>query len=241
VKISDEGMANNRVLDVQDVEYGTAIQTANIEMIAAPGASHDVLQLKAPSGSPDDFQFIECEIAGISTDFKFRVNGNGDVKADGTFMPGGADLAEMVAVSSGAVGVEPGDVMVIDHAEMRSIRKASEPRSTLVAGIYSTKPGFIGSEREWDKPAGAGEEGGGYTLLEIATEFNEIPMAVVGIVPCNVSAENGPISPGDLLVTSATPGHAMREDDPRVGTVLGKALEPLDSGTGLIKVLVTLQ
>jgi hypothetical protein len=33
----------------------------------------------------------------------------------------------------------------------------------------------------------------------------------------------------------------MRAGDPRVGTVLGKALEPLDIGTGLIKVLVMLR
>ncbi len=77
--------------------------------------------------------------------------------------------------------------------------------------------------------------------MEVASEFNEIPMAMVGIVPCKVSAENGPIRPGDLLVTSATPGHAMRDEDPRVGTVLGKALEALDAGTGSIRVLVTLQ
>ena len=75
----------------------------------------------------------------------------------------------------------------------------------------------------------------------MANEFDEIPLAVVGIVPCKVSAENGPIRPGDLLVTSSTPGHAMRDRDPAVGTVLGKALEEMPSGTGVIKVLVTLQ
>ena len=78
-------------------------------------------------------------------------------------------------------------------------------------------------------------------MAEMAAEFNEIPMAVVGIVPCKVSAENGAISPGDLLVTSSTPGHAMRDDDPRNGTVVAKALGELSSGTGIIKVLVTLQ
>lgn len=148
----------------------------------------------------------------------------------------------MIAVSYGTSTVEPGDVMVIDPASPRSVAKSASARTTLVAGIYSTKPGFLGAERDWDKPMGpGGEEGGGYTLLEMASEFDEIPMAVVGIVPCKVSAENGSIRPGDLLVTSATPGHAMRDDDPRVGTVLGKALERLDSGTGTIRVLVTLQ
>ena len=33
----------------------------------------------------------------------------------------------------------------------------------------------------------------------------------------------GSIRPGDLLVTSGTRGHAMRDDSPPVGTVIGKA------------------
>jgi hypothetical protein len=66
---------------------------------------------------------------------------------------------------------------------------------------------------------------------------------ILGVVSCKVSAENGPIHPGDLLVTSATPGHAMRTDRESAwpGTILGKALGSLDSGTGVIQVLVTLQ
>lgn len=172
---------------------------------------------------------------------RFYVNNAGNAYCDGSFTGGGADLAEMITVSSGASAVEPGDVMVIDPDSPRAILKSSEPRSTLVAGIYSTKPGFIGSERNWDKPTGGSEaQLGTYTLEDVASEFNEIPLAVVGIVLCKVSAENGPIGLGDLLVTSSTPGHAMRDNNPQVGTVLGKALESLASGTGVIKVLVTL-
>ncbi|HXN24923.1 MAG TPA: hypothetical protein VOA41_19495 [Candidatus Dormibacteraeota bacterium] len=68
-------------------------------------------------------------------------------------------------------------------------------------------------------------------------------MAIVGIVPCNVSAENGAIKAGDLLVTSWTPGHAMKGTDRShmLGVVVGKALEPLPSGKGVIQVLVALQ
>ena len=71
----------------------------------------------------------------------------------------------------------------------------------------------------------------------------EIPLAIVGIVPCKVSAENGSIQRGDLLVTSSTSGYAMRGTDRRrmLGAVVGKALEPLSSGKGVIQVLVTLQ
>ena len=143
--------------------------------------------------------------------------------ADGAFTGGGADFAEMFKVSTGGASAEPGDVMVIDPSATRQIVKSSKAKSTLVSGIYSTKPGFVGSE-DWSRQSA-----------------DEIPLAVVGVVPCKVSCENGAITPGDLLVTSSILGHAMRDGAPRPGTILGKALEGLDSGTGVVKVLVTLQ
>jgi hypothetical protein len=71
----------------------------------------------------------------------------------------------------------------------------------------------------------------------------EVPLALVGRVPCKVDASYGDIAVGDLLTTSPTPGHAMRCDDPVtcVGAIIGKALEPLEEDTGVILVLVTLQ
>jgi hypothetical protein len=69
-----------------------------------------------------------------------------------------------------------------------------------------------------------------------------IPLAMIGVVPVKVSAENGPIRPGDLLVASAIPGYAMRAGpNPPQGTIIGKALEKWDVGTGVIKMLATLQ
>jgi hypothetical protein len=72
---------------------------------------------------------------------------------------------------------------------------------------------------------------------------DEIPLAIVGIVPCKVTTENGPIAAGDLLVTSSLPGHAMKGTDRTrmVGAIIGKAFEPLEQGEGIIQVLVTLQ
>jgi len=70
----------------------------------------------------------------------------------------------------------------------------------------------------------------------------EVPLAVVG-VPCKVTAENGPITAGDLLVSSSRPGYAMKGTNRKrlLGAVVGKALEPLPSGKGTILVLVTPQ
>jgi hypothetical protein len=71
----------------------------------------------------------------------------------------------------------------------------------------------------------------------------EVPLAVVGIVPCKVTAENGAIARGDLLLTSSRPGYAMKGTDRSrmLGAVIGKTMQPLPKGSGVIQVLVTLQ
>jgi len=157
----------------------------------------------------------------------FRVDSSGRVYADGGFQPNGADFAESVAVTGQRSAYAAGDLLVIDAKASRHVALAQQPYSPLVAGIYSTKPGMLGTTRGVDEPAAK----------------DEVPLAVVGIVPCKVSTENGAIEAGDLLVTSATPGHAMKGTDrsKMLGAVVGKALEPLAEGKGVIQVLVTLQ
>ena len=203
-------------------------------------ANEDLVELELPNGSATNSQFLECE----GSDVEFRVDANGRVFADGGFT-GPADFAEMFRVTSGATSVEPGDVLEIDPTSSRGIRRSTRAYSRLVSGIYSTNPGFVGSEREWDEPVvrveGLSDEAVVLERKDMAERYDEVPMAVVGVVPAKVSAENGPIVPGDLLVTSNTPGHAMRADRPEAGTIVGKALEPLLAGTGQIRVLVTLQ
>ena len=157
----------------------------------------------------------------------FRVDGRGRVHANGGFWPFGADFAESMPVTGDRSDYEPGDLLAIDPSSNRRLNLANSAYSTLVAGIYSTNPGVLASLYKMDDPSLA----------------KEVPMAVVGIVPCKVSAENGAIEVGDLLVTSSTPGHAMKGTDrsKMLGAVVGKALEPLREGTGVIQVLVTLQ
>jgi hypothetical protein len=65
----------------------------------------------------------------------------------------------------------------------------------------------------------------------------------LGKVYCKVDAQYAPIEIGDLLTTSPTLGHAMKADDPAMafGAVIGKALQSLSNGQGLIAIFVTLQ
>jgi len=77
--------------------------------------------------------------------------------------------------------------------------------------------------------------------LEMFHRERLVPVALAGRVPVKVDAGYGSIRAGDQLTTSPTPGHAMRADDPLPGTIIGKALEGLESGTGVIHVLVMLR
>src|SRR5260370_33585486 len=74
-------------------------------------------------------------------------------------------------------------------------------------------------------------------------------VATTGRVLVNVDATNGPIHIGDLLVTSDIPGGAMKSEPITIGnrkmhmlgTLIGKALEPLEKGSGKILALLSPQ
>jgi hypothetical protein len=150
---------------------------------------------------------------------RFRVDNDGNVTADGTYTSPAADFAEMLPATG---GLEASDVLVI--APDGNLTQSTQAYQSTVVGVYSTEPGFLG---------GAGFD---------ADLTGKVPLALVGIVPVKASAENGDIQPGDMLVASDTPGHAMRAGaNPPSGTIIGKAMARLDEGTGVIKMLVILQ
>ena len=153
------------------------------------------------------------------------------VASDGTvsgkvFNATGADFAESVDVNGATSQYHPGDVLMIDETGNRRLALSNEPYSTKVAGIYSTKPGVLASPHQIHDPKLA----------------DEVPLAIVGIVPCKVSTENGRIKAGDMLVSSSRPGYAMKGTDRQkmLGAIVGKALGSLDKDTGVIEVLVSL-
>lgn len=171
----------------------------------------------------------ECNLAlfqssGVN---KIRFGRGGKGFFNGGVQSSGADVAEAFEVEGLTAEYEPGDVLAISTETDRTVEKCSEPYSTLVAGVYATKPGVLLTERGIDEQID-----------------DTVPMGVIGVIPTKVSAENGPIRRGDLLVSAGTPGHAMRGDQERLGygMVLGKALENFKGpGTGKIRVLVTVR
>jgi hypothetical protein len=148
----------------------------------------------------------------------------GDVEVTGDIRLLGADCAEEFDVSS-AEQIEPGTVMVIDEEGV--LRESSRAYDKRVAGVVS----------------GGGDYRAGLLLDRQESKANRMPVALVGKVACKVEARESPIEVGDLLTTAATPGHAMKAEDlsKAPGAVIGKALQRLTEGQGLIGVLVSLQ
>jgi len=170
--------------------------------------------------------YLPADVTGTVAVFRVERE-TGNVYAAGSyygsgFHTGSADLAEWVRVSE---PVKPGDVLEIDPTQAEHYRLARGRCSPLVAGVVSTAPGIV-----LGSPA---------TSHSLPTPHSAL-LALLGIVPVNVTDEGGPIRPGDLLVASSTPGHAMRwdPDADRCDTFVGKALEPLESGTGVIEALL---
>lgn len=190
---------------------------------------------------------------------QLRLDNDGDLSISGSYSSGGADYAERIAVEDPDVAYGIGDVLVISTEQDRAVALADEANSTRVIGVYSADPGFVAGadlpgEQVRQKRAALREAGidpddmaaveaafGSAELTELETNNGRIDVAIAGIVPVKVSAENGAIERGDLLTTASIPGHAMKVTDPQIGSILGKAMGELDEGTGLIEVLVMLQ
>lgn len=148
----------------------------------------------------------------------------GDIRVDGNISAKYQDVAEWVP-SREKLAV--GTVVVVDNKGVNHVLASSSAYDTCVAGVITAQPGLL-----------LGEEGEG-----------KVKVATTGRVKVKVDATRLPIRAGDLLVTSSTAGVAMRSEPVSVagismhrpGTLIGKALESLDKGTGEILVLLSLQ
>ncbi|MCP3920759.1 MAG: VCBS repeat-containing protein [bacterium] len=151
------------------------------------------------------------------------LNIDGDVSTRTLEIRGGADVVEPF-VAAGAQ-CEPGVVVVVDSDGR--VSPAAEPYDARVVGVVS----------------GAGGIHPGLELSQPGQVEGDTPIAMVGQVFVRCTTANGPIAPGDLLTSSATPGHAMKatDRDRAFGAVIGKALSELTSDEGLVRIVVNLQ
>ena len=122
-----------------------------------------------------------------------------------------ADLAENYSADAEH---EPGTVIVLGGA--KEITTTATKGDSRVIGVVSNKPAYLMNS-------------------ELQGEF-VTPVALTGRVPCKVI---GKVQPGDILVSSAIAGYAIVDNNPTVGTVIGKALQAKDStDKGTIEIVV---
>jgi hypothetical protein len=120
-----------------------------------------------------------------------------------------ADLAEKYEADA---DYEPGTV--VHFGGEKEVAMCDMDHCSKVAGVVSTAPAY---------------------RMNDGLEAEHVAMvALTGRVPCKVT---GPVAKGDMMV-SAGNGMARAESDPKVGTVIGKALENHEGGEGVIEVVV---
>jgi hypothetical protein len=205
----------NAVFATTEVDAGIAIaQNSGVNvLVQASGAGGFI---GTTSNHPLVFRTNDQDRVSIDTAGNLRVTGD--------VILTNADCAEDFDVAETAVA-DPGTVMVLGEAgRLEHSQRAYDKR---VAGVIS----------------GAGDYRPAIVLDRQPPASDRKAIALVGKVYCKVDASDAPIEVGDLLTTSATPGHAMKASDPSraFGAVIGKALRPLDGGLGLIPVLIALQ
>jgi hypothetical protein len=159
-----------------------------------------------------------------SPDANYKLHVVGAVRVDGNIAAKYQDVAEWVPATR---AIPAGTVVVVDVEQSNHVLPSNHAYDTRVAGVVSEKPGVI-----------LGESGAGKVMV-----------ATTGRIRVKVDATHAPIRVGDLLVTSDKEGIAMRSQPldlggtpiHRPGTLIGKALEPLEKGAGEILVLLSLQ
>jgi hypothetical protein len=121
-----------------------------------------------------------------------------------------ADLAEWYTTDQ---DYEPGTVLVFGgNAETTTTNIFGDTR---LAGIVTTDPAYI---------------------MNSELQGQRVCLALAGRVPCKVL---GRVKKGDILTTSAIAGCAVKAIDPKIGSIVGKAIEDKDyDSVGVIEVAV---
>jgi hypothetical protein len=117
--------------------------------------------------------------------------------------------------------ISPGDVLVVSTQGNAVLSRSRTAYNKGVIGVVAGNPVVV--------------------INNAAAQTKLYPVVLTGSVLCKVDARQKPVKPGDLLVTSDTPGCSMAatiDSFDKVGTVFAKALTALDEGIALIPVMI---
>ena len=189
------------------------------------------------------------QYAGFFTNRGASVNEPG-IYVDGNIVATGSKAGYVVDVSinAGSEALETGDVVavvgvddpVLGEIPVMRVVKATAGNAGAVVGVVDQR--FVLEEVDGEKlavpqgdmarnAAGSGIQPGDYLSIVTLGAYKMI----------KADATNEAIQPGDLLTASPNAGYAVRAGEAAPGTIIGKALEGLDSGQETIAVYVSLQ
>lgn len=189
-----------------------------------------------------------------------RPDGNYGIRTpDNMYVGGKIDLVGVVdPVIGERFEVDPddeyevGDLLVIDPNSSYLVL-STEPNDTKVIGVVGPGVDYKDGELMVIVMGYHGAKPDAKSILNALGEpmvgiAEETPTRTVAKIKVDATSY-GAIKRGDLLTTSPTPGHAMKAQPVdvggvkiyRPGTIIGKALESLKSGRGLIEVFIVLQ
>ena len=137
----------------------------------------------------------------------------------------------MMNVSGTKEDYEPGDLLAIGPDG--KLVKTNAPYASSPQSALSTKPGFVGDTEIAES---------GINGYENRTNADRVPVAILGIVPTKVSAENEPSCRG--LAYNVGHSRPCHEVHGQVSVLRGDTRQSagaLAFGTGVMKVLVTLR
>lgn len=246
--VSGDGVAGESAGNGKSGVYGHSVYNA-FGGYGVYGTSDYGRGIQGQDGGPDpDDSYAIYALGDMRTTDDLSAQDQLTVGGLATFSGGKSGFVVDFAQNDDDVPLETGDVVVITGAgpavagkiPMVKVRRAAIPETGAVVGVvdqhYVPAPklspsGSQGEMKTESRVDDAAIDPGEYLTVVTLGAFQAI----------KVDASYGTIAPGDLLVASPNPGYAMKATSPKPGTIIGKALAALTSGTGTIPVLITLQ
>ncbi len=167
----------------------------------------------------------KLDVAGL-----VRASGfNGACLTSGDFGTSGSQSCnqDVAEIYESVEDVAPGDILVIDSASSKTVRKSNGTYDQSLIGVVSTAPGLLLGYNGQDVALG------GEANAYVANADPRKPaVALTGKIPAKVT---GAVKSGDYLTSSSIPGVAMKAT--KAGPVVGQALEDYN-GEGVGKILI---
>jgi hypothetical protein len=258
------GRADRSGVWVSSAGYdGVHVVTATQHGLSVYSAGHDGVEVI--SAGDDGIDVYEASDTGVyanttRADHQWGFDTPDKIFAGTTLVSGGALM--IVAQNGDSQYLEEGDVVAVSgmgaafgesDSPVPRVEKIDQANSTAAVGVVSSR--FVAEEEVEEIEREGGVERRTSTRAHSAggsvAPGDHLLIVVLG--PARVKADGlpGGVRPGDVLTTSANQGRATKAEPVEVsgvafyapGTIIGKAMEPLDAAdeSGLIWAWVTLQ